>query len=597
MNHRIWQFGMPAVAAAAALALTHRQWPVFQHIPFLPGFAAAVLSSACAGITAGILAVAFTLFGYVLFPLPLIQPGVLLGFTAIAGAFAWLVARLDVVNAAFRASEARLMLIVNSLPVVIFAIDQEGRFTLAEGKGLEMAERESSQLMGRSVFELYRDVPELLETIERARQGESVSETVTVRATVYELWLRPTRERQDEVNGVVGIALNITTRVRLEQHYRHAQKMESVGQMAAGIAHDFNNLITAIGGYSEMTMESFARDDRRREDLREVCKAAERATILTKQILAFSRKQLLHPRVLDVNLLVGQVQVLLRRAISEKIAVALDLDPVLEPVKVDPTQLEQVLVNLAMNARDAMPGGGKLRFVTRTVTIQPQQPSSRLFPMPPGRYVCIQVSDTGTGMTPEVQQHIFEPFFTTKERGKGTGLGLATTYGIVKQSGGFIWVESTPGQGTTFEIYLPAVREAIAGVEETAPSTTVEGGSETILLAEDDGGVRRLAQSVLTASGYTVLEARDGQEAIALADGYRGTINLLISDVVMPGIGGARLAAQLVARHPGLRALYTSGYASDVTFREGVAGDVPFLPKPFLPLDLLRKVRQVLDAA
>ena len=593
-----WQVGVSALSAVCALLMTHLLWPILQHTPFLFGFAAAILVSALAGRTAGFLAVGFGVLGYIFFPLPLPTRGfaqLLAGFALISCTFSWIVARRYEAEAALRASENRLWLVLSNLPVVIWAINREGSITLAEGRGLEMADLKSSQLLGRSIFELYKDVPEVLENTNRVLRGESFTAIVDIQDAVVEMWYSPIRDKQNCVVGAVAVSLDVTGRARLEQQYLQAQKMESVGQMAAGISHDFNNLLTAIGGYSKMVMTSLDTEDRRREDLLEVCKAADRAGILTKQLLMFSRRQVLSPRVLDVNLLVGQVEKLLRRTISENIDLILDLDSVIEPIRVDPTKLEQVLLNLAVNARDAMPRGGKLRFATQNVPVD-QAFVSRFPKMVPGRYVRLTVSDTGTGIAPGIQKRIFEPFFTTKGRGKGTGLGLATVYSIVEQSGGFTSMESSVGKGTTFEIYLPVVAEPIESSDLAEPTDAVLGGSETVLLAEDDGGVRRLAREVLTKWGYTVLEARDGEEAMALAEGHQGMIDLLISDVVMPGIGGRILAARLSDSRPGLRALYTSGYASDVAFREGVRSDMPFLSKPFLPLDLVRMVRAVLDA-
>jgi CheY-like chemotaxis protein len=299
--------------------------------------------------------------------------------------------------------------------------------------------------------------------------------------------------------------------------------------------------------------------------------------------------------VLDVNEMVIDVQKLLRRTIPENIDLQLELGSVLDRVQADRGQLEQVVLNLAINASDAMPQGGRLRLVTDTVDVD--EVWAHLHPpMPAGRYVRLTVSDTGTGMTPQTRAHIFEPFFTTKERGKGTGLGLATVYGIVKQSGGFIWVESHVGRGTKFEIYLPVVHETVEPPVQVAPVVDVSGGSQTILLAEDDGAVRRLARDVLTKQGYTVLDARDGDEALTIARRYSRTIHLLITDVVMPGLSGRDLAARLSVERPDVRVLYTSGYTENVMMRAGFEHGLTLLAKPFLPNDLLRKVRETFGA-
>jgi CheY-like chemotaxis protein len=293
--------------------------------------------------------------------------------------------------------------------------------------------------------------------------------------------------------------------------------------------------------------------------------------------------------------MVADLQKLLHRTIPENIEVRLVLSPALDPVRADKGQLEQVLLNLAINAGDAMPQGGRLRLATETVDLDSAH-ARRRQPMPPGRYVQLTVSDTGSGMAPEMQAHIFEPFFTTKPRGKGTGLGLATVYGIVKQSGGYIWVDSAVGRGTTFEIYLPVVDEAIETAVEAPPVRELRGGSHTILLAEDDGAVRRLARDVLTRKGYSVLEARDGDEALTLARRERGAIHLLVTDVVMPGLSGRDLAERLNLERPDMRVLYTSGYTEHIIMRTGVEECVTLLPKPFLPADLLQKVAQTLAA-
>jgi signal transduction histidine kinase/CheY-like chemotaxis protein len=401
------------------------------------------------------------------------------------------------------------------------------------------------------------------------------------------------REAQPAVLGVIS---DITERRSLEARLRQSQKMEAIGLLAGGIAHDFNNLLTAIGGYTELVVGTLDGDDARREDLQEVAKATMRAAGLTRQLLAVSRRQILEPTVLDVGVMVAETQKLLRRTIPENIEIRLELSPATEPVRADRGQLEQVVLNLAINGGDAMPQGGELRLGTETVDVDDTR-AHRYRPMPPGRYVRLTVSDTGTGMTPQTQAHIFEPFFTTKARGKGTGLGLATVYGIVKQSEGFIWVDSEIGRGTKFEIYLPVVHQPIEPETQVAAQPEVDGSSQTILLAEDDGAVRRLARDVLVNQGYTVLDARDGDEALAIARQYRGPIHLLIADVVMPGLSGRDLAARLTEERPAMYVLYTSGYTENVMMRAGFARGLTLLAKPFLPADLLRKVGEILGAA
>ena len=392
-----------------------------------------------------------------------------------------------------------------------------------------------------------------------------------------------------------GASQDMTERKRLEDQLRQSQKLEAVGLLAGGIAHDFNNLLTAIGGYTAVVLKTFDEGDARHDDLMEVSKAAERAAALTRRLLAVSRRQVLQPTVLDVNGMVTNVQKLLQRTIPENIEIQLELSPDLELVRADRGQLEQVVLNLAINAGDAMPRGGQLRLITQTSDVD--EASARRRPaMPPGRYVRLTVSDTGTGMAKETQAHIFEPFFTTKTHGKGTGLGLATVYGIVKQSSGFIWVESELGRGTTFEIYLPAVRDAVEPEIPVIPAPRFAIGSQTILLAEDDGAVRRFARNILANHGYTVLDARDGDEALALAREHTGAIDLLVTDVVMPGLSGRDLAVRLTAERPDVRVLYTSGYSETMIVRAGIEPGLKLLPKPFLPADLLQKVGETLAA-
>ena len=402
-------------------------------------------------------------------------------------------------------------------------------------------------------------------------------------------------DESNQVVRMVGTAQDITERKGLETRLRAAQQMEAVGRLAGGVAHDFNNLITAISGFTEMVLDTLDETDSRRADLLEVQKAAARAASLTAQLLAFGRRQFLQPKVLDLNALVGDVEKLLRRTIGEDIELFLTFDPALEPVRADPGQLEQVVVNIAVNARDAMPTGGQLRFVTDMVELDEAAARARA-PMTPGRYVRLTITDTGSGMAPEIQQHIFEPFFTTKSLNKGSGLGLATVYGIVQQSGGYVSVSSQPGAGTSFEVCLPAVKDAVEAPAPAGKTASLTGGTETVLLAEDDDAVRRLACLALRQHGYIVLEAHDGEEALRIArSDPRRHIHLLITDVVMPGLSGGDLALQLANDRPDMRVLYTSGYAEDITMRSGLKRGVPLLAKPFIAGDIVRRVRETLD--
>jgi two-component system cell cycle sensor histidine kinase/response regulator CckA len=380
-----------------------------------------------------------------------------------------------------------------------------------------------------------------------------------------------------------------------EKRLYQAQKMEAIGHLAGGVAHDFNNLLTIISGYSDILLSRLPATDPASGLLQEIHKAGERAAGLTRQLLAFSRKQIIQPKVLDLNALANDVGKMLRRMIGEDVSLTTVLAPRLGRVKADPGQIEQVLMNLAVNARDAMPQGGKLTIETANVELDDNFTQGRP-EVQPGWYVLLAVSDTGCGMTEEVKAKVFEPFFTTKEAGKGTGLGLATVYGIVKQSGGYIYVYSEPGLGTTFKIYLPLVEDGVPAGTSNSDRKTLPQGSETILLVEDEDAVRSLTRYTLQMQGYAVLEARDGEEALRVADQHQGQIHLLMTDVVMPRMGGRRVAERLAQTHPGVKALFLSGYTDDAVVRHGILeGEVAFLQKPFTPSALAQKVRDVLD--
>ncbi|MFL5623258.1 MAG: PAS domain S-box protein [Gemmatimonadaceae bacterium] len=393
------------------------------------------------------------------------------------------------------------------------------------------------------------------------------------------------------------LARDVTDHEVLEGQLRQAQKMEAVGQLAGGIAHDFNNLLTAIRGYSDILMESLAANDSRREDVAEISKAAERASGLTRQLLAFSRKQILQPRVVNLNDVVTGLGSMLRRLIGEDIEMITRTGQLEGQVAADVGQLEQVLVNLAVNARDAMPKGGTLTLETADVQLDEHYGARQGATVPAGPYVMLAVSDTGIGMDRDTRARVFEPFFTTKEVGKGTGLGLSTVYGIVKQSGGFVWVYSEPGHGTTFKIYLPRVAAGASPVAPVAEVARENRGSETILLVEDEETVRNLATRILRKQGYTVLSARHGRQAEGIAGEYRHDIHLVITDVVMPEMGGRDLASALGALRPDVPILYVSGYTDDEIIRRGMLEPtMAFIEKPFTANALLRKVRELLDS-
>ncbi len=389
--------------------------------------------------------------------------------------------------------------------------------------------------------------------------------------------------------------IDIAARRSLEQQLRHAQKLEAVGRLAGGIAHDFNNILTVIIGYSGLALDNLSPGDPLYEPIHDIRKAGERASALTTQLLAFSRRQILRPRVFDLNAVVADMDKMLRRLIGEDVELHAVLDPELGRVRADLGQIEQVIMNLAVNARDAMPAGGKLTIRTRNFELG-ATPASRPPSLAPGCYVVLAVSDTGQGIDEEVQAHIFEPFFTTKQVGTGTGLGLSTVYGIVEQSGGHIAVSTRKAGGTTFEIYLPRVDEALSAVEPV-PALAAAHGQETILLVEDEAMVRTLSRQILETAGYTVLEASSAGEALSHCDSHAGAIDLLITDVVMPQMGGPELATRISDRRPSVPVLYVSGYTEDaIVHRGALECGTSFLQKPFRPDDLRRKVRQVLEA-
>lgn len=393
-----------------------------------------------------------------------------------------------------------------------------------------------------------------------------------------------------------GLFQDITERKLLEEQFRQSQKMEAIGQLTAGVAHDFNNLLTAINGFAGLMQLKLSPDDPQQESLDKILYAADRAADLVRQLLAFSRKQVIEPKVLDLNNTVYELDKMLRRVIGEDIRLKTKLTPDLWKIKFDQSQIEQVIVNLAVNARDAMPEGGWLTIETANVLLDDDYVTRHLETQS-GEYILLAISDTGQGMNKEVKAHIFEPFFTTKEPGKGTGLGLATVYGIVKQNGGHIWVYSEPGAGTTFKIYLPRTTDKSSSPTHVVAEREMPSGNETILLVEDDTEVRDLVQEVLRARGYTLLEAEGGQEALQLATEHRGPIHLLLTDVIMPGMSGKLLAEKITQLRSDLKILFMSGYTDNAIAHHGVLDPgVSLLQKPFGPTALAQKVRQVLDS-
>ena len=505
---------------------------------------------------------------------------------------------------ALRRSEADFRSVVEDAPYGIYRAGLTGRFTqvnpaLKKLLGFELEQELMKQDLATDVFrniDEYRRLTELLVSTEEIRDLEIEwkkrdGTPITVRCSG--------RRIKDE-NGVPScfevFAEDVTEKRVLEKQLRMAQKMEAVGRLSGGIAHDFNNLLGVIIGYSSVLKKALRSDNVLSEHASEIEKAGQRAASLTKQLLAFSRQQVLTPAVLNLNTLVSDMEKMLPRLLGEDIEVSLLLAPDLGNVKADQSQIEQVIVNLAVNARDAMPTGGALKIETANAELDQaytrNHPGSRT-----GRYVMLAVTDTGIGMDPETLAHIFEPFFTTKELGKGTGLGLATVYGIIKQSNGYIWVDSAPQNGASFHIYLPLHEGHATSQQPKVDPVEKLGGSETIFLVEDAEPLRKLAQTFLEGGGFHVLSACSGKEALEVAARFRGTLDLLLTDVVMPGMNGRVLAEQLLSRQSNMKVLYMSGYTDSFIAGHGVLEPgTHLLHKPFTQEVLLRKVREVLDA-
>jgi two-component system cell cycle sensor histidine kinase/response regulator CckA len=504
-------------------------------------------------------------------------------------------------EAALRASEERFRALVENSSDALLLIDAEGRITYTPPSSERHLGWKADQLIGRSVFDFLHpdDRESIMARLAEAlqRPGDRISAefrlqhadgTFRTLEGVGVNWLD-----DPSVGAIVINTRDISDRRRLEDQLRQSQKMEAVGQLAGGVAHDFNNLLTAILGYCNLMLDDVAREDPLRGDLEEIRSAGERAAALTRQLLAFSRRQMLQPQVVNINVLVKQIEKLLRRLLSEGVELVTALASELDSVIVDPASVEQILVNLAVNSRDAMPDGGRLTIETSNVELDSLYADTHMTVVP-GRYVMVAVGDTGQGMDVETKKRVFEPFFTTKEQGKGIGLGLATVYGIVKQSGGYIWVYSEPAHGTVFKVYLPSA-ESAAPVEED-PDAARKQGWETVLLVEDEDAVRALAREVLRRHGYVVIEARHGVDALRVAERHPDDIHLLVTDVVMPHLSGRELAERLTAARPKMKVLFMSGYTDHVVMSRAITPGSWFLQKPFTPETFAKKVRQVLDA-
>jgi PAS domain S-box-containing protein len=721
-----WWLGVAAGSMACALVLTHAFWSILQQTPFLLGFGAAIVSSRVGGRKAGFLAVILGGLGYAWFPPPLPADGfgrLLFGFVIVSSAFSWLVARRYEIEADLHASQDRLRAVVSSLPIVLWVMNRDGYVTLAEGSGLEVLEFKPHELVGRSVFDLYRDVPEIITNTRRVLAGDTFTAIVTLGDIVVETWYSPMRDSQGSVTGAMGVSLDVTERTaaeevvrqserrlqtiinaepacvklvsadgilldmnraglemigaedvsqvlgrpvidlvhpkdrhqflemhdaassgtpgrcefrvtglkgherwvdshavpfdtavkgsetqravlsvtsditeqkQLAEQLRQAQKMEAIGQLAGGVAHDFNNMLAIIMGYSDLLIEQIGPDKPIGRDLREIKAAAERAGTLTKQLLAFGRKQVLSLMPVDLTRIVHAVEPMLQRLLGERITITTALADDLVSVMADTAQLEHLLINLSVNARDAMPDGGVLTFTTSNVTLDAMftrdHPGAKS-----GQYAMVSVADTGTGMSADVQARIFEPFFSTKEHGRGTGLGLAAAYGTAKQLGGYIKVESHVGRGTTFSVYLPKTTRTAEPVGP-AESVSTDVGHETILLVEDESGVRAFLRNALQRFGYRVIEADTAEAALMLMKGHHAMpVDLLLTDLVLPGMDGTQLASHVTRERPQARVLFISGYARGL---ESIAGGLDpslhLLEKPFTSHALLTKTRQLL---
>jgi len=520
----------------------------------------------------------------------------------------------DRAKAELRAAEARYRTLVERLPAVTYIAE------LGAGGPWHYVSPQIESMLGFSPAEWLSDPMNWLNHIhpddrEIALAAEKLfQETHELFQAEYRMFARDGRlvwfrdegvllQTDGQVLLMQGVLYDITERKRLEDQLRHSQKMEAVGQLAGGVAHDFNNLLMLIQAHNEHLRDRLDADDPARKDALEIENAVTRAASLTGQLLAFSRKVVLRPKVLDLNVVLADVAKMLHRLLGENIEVKVVPGASLGRVKADPGQMEQVILNLAVNSRDAMPDGGRLTIETRDVELD-ENDSRDHEGAPPGKYVMLAVSDNGSGMDTETRAHMFEPFYTTKAPGKGTGLGLATVYGVVKQSDGWIWVDSEPGRGTTFRIHLPRVEESDGRevpVERQATSTTVPSvvapkGTETVLVVEDQDGIREIVKESLRRNGYKVLIAVDGNEALQMASSYADPIHLLITDLVMPNIGGRELAQRLTPLRPRMKVLFMSGYSEHAADNDELDASATVLQKPFSLDALVRNVRRVLDA-
>jgi PAS domain S-box-containing protein len=538
---------------------------------------------------------------------PQIQEGKVKGFLGIARD----ITERKKAEEALRQEKDFNLTLVQASPLFFVAIGPDGKTLMMNEAMLHALGYTIDEVVGKdylSTFVPVADREVLLPIFQRlVNQKESTLnenhvQTKEGRELLVEWHGRPVFKASGDLDYFFGVGIDVTQRKQvaekmasLQEQLRQSQKMEAIGRLAGGIAHDFNNLLTVIKGYTQLSLNETKEGDPLRGNIEEIKKASDRAADLTRQVLAFSRRQIMEVKVLDLNDLLQNLDKMLRRIIGEDIELVMLLGKDLGRVKADPGQIEQVVMNLAVNAKDAMSEGGKLIIETGNVELDEAYANAHVA-VTPGPYVMIAVSDTGTGMPPEVRDRVFEPFFTTKGKAKGTGLGLSTVYGIVKQSGGNIWVYSEPGQGTTLKIYLPRVDEPAERLKAQVMGEELPHGSETILIVEDDKEVRKLAVRILTRQGYTVLDGSYGAEAFNVCRQHKGPIHLLVTDVVMPGLDGRALSESLSKLHPEMKVLYMSGYTEDAIIHRGVMEKgMNYVQKPFTVSGLVNKVREVLD--
>jgi PAS domain S-box-containing protein len=510
---------------------------------------------------------------------------------------------------ALRTSENKYKTLIESIPQKIFLKDKDSIYISCNKNYAQDLKIKPDEISGRTDYDFYsKALAEKYRADDRRIVGRGETEELEEKyiQNGQEVWVNtiktPVKDEKSNIIGILGIFWDITEGKQteremaiLEEQLRQSQKMEAIGRLAGGIAHDFNNLLTVVKGYSQLSLTEMKEENPFRENIEEIKKSADRAADLTRQLLAFSRRQIMEMKVLDLNDLLKNLDKMLRRVIGEDIELVTVLGEDLGRVKTDPGQIEQVIMNLVVNTRDAMPDGGKLTIETANVDLDDAYARNHVA-VTPGRFVMISVSDTGVGMTPEVRDRVFEPFFTTKEKSKGTGLGLSTVYGIVKQSSGNIWVYSEPGKGTTFKIYLPRVDEPLEELGERVEVKGIPRGTETIFVVEDEEDVRKLTVRILERQGYKVLEASQGLDAFLIAEKYEDLIHLLVTDVVMPKISGRELADRIAEIRPEIKVLYMSGYTDNAIVHHGVLGEgMKFIQKPFTVDGLARKVREVLD--